>query len=219
MKTTVNYKSKYWSLCLLSIGIQSSSAEDRPASLTVYNQNFAVIRQTVPIKLNGKVSKINFSGVTAQVWPDSVVLRDPKGKALFRILEQNYRNDPISQSLLLKQFEGKTIDFEVRQGDNFSRKKGTVIRSGFVPGGRSTEPIIQLDVWRLSLVRSLRYFSRMRASDGWNGMVRSLRPFPSFTRTHIDSRSTSSSLRLMSSDLRIPVEMNMAIMAMALGFS
>ena len=36
----------------------------------------------------------------------------PGGKHSLQILEQNYRNDPVSQELLLSLFEGKTIDFE-----------------------------------------------------------------------------------------------------------
>ena len=60
-----------------------------------------------------------YAGATAQVEPDSVILRDPSGKHSLQILEQNYRNDPVTQELLLSLFEGKTIDFEnMRMKDN-----------------------------------------------------------------------------------------------------
>ena len=55
--------------------------------------------------------------------PDSVILRDPAGRAL-QVLEQNYRNDPISQELLLSFYEGKTIDFLVQRGDKQEIIKG-----------------------------------------------------------------------------------------------
>ena len=58
------------------------------------------------------VNTVRYAGATAQVEPDSVILRDPAGKHSLQILEQNYRNDPVSQELLLSLFEGKTIDFE-----------------------------------------------------------------------------------------------------------
>ena len=55
-----------------------------------------------------------------QVEPDAVILLRPGGQAhSLLILEQNYRNDPVSEPLLLSLFEGKTIDFEkLRMKDN-----------------------------------------------------------------------------------------------------
>ena len=64
--------------------------------ITIYNQNIAVVRETLPIKLGNGVSSVLFDRATAQVRPDSVVLRDPNGKVPFSILEQSYRNDPVS---------------------------------------------------------------------------------------------------------------------------
>ena len=88
-------------------------------ALTIYNQNFAVVRDTVPLDLQAGANTVRFAGATAQVEPDSVILRDPAGKHSLQILEQNYRNDPVSEPLLLSLFEGKTIDFEkLRMKDN-----------------------------------------------------------------------------------------------------
>jgi len=36
-----------------------------------------------------------------------VILRDPTGKHSLQIWEQNYRNDPVTQELLLSLFEGQ----------------------------------------------------------------------------------------------------------------
>jgi hypothetical protein len=83
------------------------------------------------------------------VEPDSVILRDPAGKHSIQILEQNYRNDPVSQALLLSMFEGKTIDFQdTRMKDNTQVRElipGKIIRSGFVPGGSNEQPIIEVN--------------------------------------------------------------------------
>ena len=50
------------------------------------------------------------------------------------LLEQNYRNDPLSQGRLLNLFEGKTIDYIVRNPDGPTRiVQGRVVRSGYVP--------------------------------------------------------------------------------------
>ena len=103
-------------------------------ALTIYNQNFAVIRETLPLDLKSGNNTIRFNGTTAQVEPDSVILRDPSGRIAVTVLEQNYRNDPVSQDLLLNIFEGRSIEFAVRNPDGTTRMvTGRIVRSGYVP--------------------------------------------------------------------------------------
>ncbi|MGI4788396.1 MAG: DUF4139 domain-containing protein [Janthinobacterium lividum] len=102
-------------------------------ALTIYNQNFAVVRQTIPLDLKAGLNHVTVSGITYHLEPDSVVLRDPSGKRSLQIREQNYRADPISQELLLSVYEGKTIDFQVQHGDQTSIVSGKIICSGYVP--------------------------------------------------------------------------------------
>jgi hypothetical protein len=63
-------------------------------ALTIYNQNFAVVRDTIPLDLKAGVNDVTFADATAQLEPASVILRDPTGAVNLQILEQNYRNDP-----------------------------------------------------------------------------------------------------------------------------
>ena len=62
-------------------------------ALTVYNQNFAIVRETVPLQLKPGVNSVEFTGVTSQIEPESVLLRDPAGKlfpgALARLVESD----------------------------------------------------------------------------------------------------------------------------------
>src|SRR5271167_4197795 len=105
-------------ILLIAGSLFANIATAQPA-LTIYNQNFAVVRDSVPLDLQAGVNSVRYAGATAQVEPDSVILRDPSGKHSLQILEQNYRNDPVSQELLLSLFAGKTIDFEdLRMKDN-----------------------------------------------------------------------------------------------------
>ena len=136
------------SILLMAGALAQSIATAEPA-LTIYNQNFAVVRDTVPLDLKAGANTVRYSGATAQVEPDSVILRDPAGRHSLQILEQNYRNDPVSQELLLSLFEGKTIDFEnVRMKDNTQVRElipGKIVRSGYVPGGEAEQPIIEVN--------------------------------------------------------------------------
>jgi hypothetical protein len=108
--------------------------QESSPSLTIYNQNFAVVRQSVPLDLKTGVNHVLFSDITAHAEPESVVLRELSGGHL-QILEQNYRNDPISEGLLLNLFEGKTLDFDVGNDSQGHPVivQGRVVRSGYVP--------------------------------------------------------------------------------------
>lgn len=129
----------------LVLAVLPATLAAQPA-LTIYNQNFAVVRDRVPLDLKAGANAISFDGVTAQVEPDSVVLRDPAGKVPLRILEQSYRADTISQGLLLQLNEGKTITFLVRDKDAKEFPvQGKIIRSGYTPGGGQEAPIIEVD--------------------------------------------------------------------------
>ncbi|MCX6896149.1 MAG: hypothetical protein NTZ16_11750, partial [Verrucomicrobia bacterium] len=134
---------------LLTLGAAAALTASAQPSLTIYNQNFAVVRDTVPLDLKAGVNEVRFAGATAHVEPDSVILRDPAGKRVVQILEQNYRNDPVSQELLLSLNEGKTIDFQnFRMKDNTQTREtipGKIVRSGFVPGGGAEQPIIEVN--------------------------------------------------------------------------
>ena len=134
---------------LLAIGAAVALTASAQPALTIYNQSFAVVRDSVPLDLKAGANAVTYANATAQVEPDSVILRDPAGKHSVQILEQNYRNDPVSEPLLLSLFEGKTIEFQnQRLKDNTMTRElipGKIVRSGFVPGGGNEQPIIEVN--------------------------------------------------------------------------
>ncbi len=144
---------------LMGIFLLSSLVFAADPVLTVYNQNFAVIRETIPLKLNQGINQVRFGDATAQLEPESVMLRDPTGKHALQILEQNYRADPVSVERLLALYEGKTVDFLVRNGDRTEIVTGRIIRSGALPApvitqqpyygvqpaAPATQPIVEVD--------------------------------------------------------------------------
>ena len=140
-------------LCVSALAWGQEKADDNAPALTIYNGNFFVARERFPLDLKSGVNHAEYAGIAAHLEPDSVILRDPAGRAL-QVLEQNYRNDPISQELLLSFYEGKTIDFLVQRGEKQETIKGRVVRSGYIPStyyGQNyqqpsyTQPIIEVD--------------------------------------------------------------------------
>ena len=116
-------------VCFLAFCASVCAQQASQPSLTIYNQDFAVVRQEIPLDLKSGVNQFTESEITMHVEPDSVILRDPTGKHSLQVLEQNYRNDPITEVALLSLYEGQTIEFQ--SGDRII--KGKVIRSGYVP--------------------------------------------------------------------------------------
>src|SRR5580658_453129 len=123
-------------------------------ALTIYNQQFAVVRETIPLDLKQGVNTIQFEGATGMLEPESVMLRDPTGRRVLQILEQNYRADSISLDALLRRYEGQTIQFQVRTGDHVELITGRIVRAGD-PQQRiynntpvqmgPTQPVIEVD--------------------------------------------------------------------------
>ncbi len=118
---------------MAAIGFVAVTAWAAEPQLTIYNQNFAVVRVMTPLDLKAGTNRIQFTDTTAYLEPSSVILRDPTGVRTLKILEQNYRADPISEQLLLSLNEGKTLDFLVQQGDKTEIVQGKIIRSRYVP--------------------------------------------------------------------------------------
>ena len=140
-------------LCGVVMGQEKAADSSNQPALTIYNQNFFVAREYVPLDLGPGVNHAQYAGIASHLEPDSVILRDPAGRSL-QVLEQNYRNDPISQELLLSFYEGKTIDFLVQRADKQEIIKGKIVRSGYIPSTyyaqnyqqpSFTQPIIEVD--------------------------------------------------------------------------
>ena len=119
--------------CMTTVAAVFGNSNAESPAVTIYNQNFAVVRDIIPLSLEVGINQVVYSDTTAHVEPDSVILRDPAGERNLRIIEQNYRADPISQGLLLSLHEGETIDFLVRTDQKERIIKGRIVRSGYVP--------------------------------------------------------------------------------------
>jgi hypothetical protein len=119
------------------LAFAAGTGDEQPGdtpSLTIYNQRFAVVRQKLPLDLKAGMNHVQIIDITAHLEPDSVILRPFDTSRRLQILEQNYRNDPVTQQLLLSLYEGKTVDFVQTDKDgNPHVVQGKIIRSGYVP--------------------------------------------------------------------------------------
>ncbi|MDQ8195530.1 hypothetical protein QEH59_13945 [Coraliomargarita sp. SDUM461004] len=142
------------SIALLPALIACATSLSAHTAITVYNGNFGVVRDTVPLELTQGINQQNYSGVTSQLEPESVILRDPTGQIAISVVEQSYRGDPVDQQRLLQMFQGQTIRFLKTVDGKEVIQEGTIIRAPSLAtttnqyGNQQQqmlEPIIQVD--------------------------------------------------------------------------
>jgi len=107
------------SLWMLSVFASACSAENqarlnaagRPvsASLTVYQQNLALVREVRNVRLTAGGGTLAYENVAAQVQPSSIQLRSLSQPGGFSTLEQNYQYGLVDPNHLLEKFVGKKI--------------------------------------------------------------------------------------------------------------
>ena len=107
-------------MLVLSPGARGApAAAEEGVSLTVYNQNFAVVKEVRTLDLAGKTATVQFQDVAKQIDATSVhfkSLTDPEGTA---VLEQNYEFDLVSADKLLDKYIDKTLTVVTKQGKSY----------------------------------------------------------------------------------------------------
>ncbi|HET9949515.1 MAG TPA: hypothetical protein VFQ22_11380, partial [Longimicrobiales bacterium] len=88
--------------------LRSTAAERDAVQVTVYNQDFALVREVRTLDLATGRIDLEFADVAAQIQPETVHIR-PLGGAGVEVLEQNYRYDLLNPQKLLEKYVGRTV--------------------------------------------------------------------------------------------------------------
>lgn len=121
-------------LLLAALLLAASPSVEGQTQVTVYNQNFATVKEKRTLELVKGENEIRATDITAHLEPESVILRALRRPDALQILEQNYESDPLSEGLLLRKSEGKWLDFEIVMPSGEKKIiKGKILRSGYVP--------------------------------------------------------------------------------------
>ncbi len=87
----------------------SSAKQREKVAITVYNQNFGLVREIRKLELgDGKVS-LEYRDVSAHIQPETVHIKSLDGDDLLTVMEQNYRYDLLSPQKLLEKYVDKKI--------------------------------------------------------------------------------------------------------------
>jgi hypothetical protein len=90
-------------------GALQSSANDRQSvAITVYNQNFGLVREVRDVTLSRGQVALEFGDVASTIQPETVHIRPQRAGAL-SVLEQNYQYDLLNPQKLLEKYVGRTV--------------------------------------------------------------------------------------------------------------
>ncbi len=99
-------------ICLLassSVFAGSAKKTDEGVALTIYNDNFAVVRESRQMEFEAGINTVKFSDVASAIDPTSVNFLCLSAPGDVSVLEQNYEYDLVSSAGLLKRYIDKDI--------------------------------------------------------------------------------------------------------------
>jgi hypothetical protein len=106
---------------LLILTFAGIASAERELSLSVYNDNFALVKDGRVMVFQGGVNEFRFTDVAATIEPTSVRFRsldDPEAK----IVEQNFQFDLVGSRKLLEKYIDKPIEILTIKGDVLTGK-------------------------------------------------------------------------------------------------
>lgn len=86
---------------------QSTAADRKSVSITVYNQNFGLVREVRDVTFTRGIASLEYRDVAQHVQPETVHIRPLAGG--LRVLEQNYQFDLLNPQKLLEKYVGRTV--------------------------------------------------------------------------------------------------------------
>jgi hypothetical protein len=98
-----------------SAGAQSSKKkvsganQRKEVSITVYNQNFGLVREVRELDVGTGLVDLEFRDVASTIQPETVSIKSLSGAGSLSVLEQNYRYDLLTPAKLLEKHVGKKV--------------------------------------------------------------------------------------------------------------
>ncbi len=101
-------------------------------SLTIYNENRALVREKRILSLKSGTSTISFTNVASRIDPTSVHFKSLTSPEKLTILEQNYEYDLVNADKIMRKYLGENIRLVTKKGEVFDGKLLTASGSNIV---------------------------------------------------------------------------------------
>ncbi|MBN1155785.1 DUF4139 domain-containing protein [candidate division KSB1 bacterium] len=147
---------KFIGLLFLVVALNYVHAQGQDMSLTIYNEDLALVKEIRDIKLSQGLNQIEFTEVAAHIDPTSVHVKSIDAPNEVKVIEQNFEYDLVSKSKILKKYIDEEISVATKesgffQGQLLSASDGTIVLKMNDGGIKilSEESIISVDFPKL----------------------------------------------------------------------
>ena len=120
--------------------LRSSLQDQQEVAVTIYNNDLALVKDQRKIKLKPGLNNLAIRDVSAQIRPETALLRSISANGSLSILEQNFDFDLLSPEKLLEKFVGKHVNIiktnptngaeTTESAEVLSANNGVVLRIG-----------------------------------------------------------------------------------------
>lgn len=83
--------------------------DQKNVAVTIYNQNLALVKDTRKVNLKKGLNALALRDVSAQIRPETALLRSLNAPGSLNLLEQNFDFDLLTPEKLLEKYVGKTV--------------------------------------------------------------------------------------------------------------
>jgi len=134
----------------------STSRDTRGVSLTIYNQNFAVVRETRTIPLSEGMNILRYEDVAAKIDPTSISFKSLTAPGEVSVREQNYQYDLLTPQAILEKSLGKRVSYKrVHYDGKTEIVRGTIIGTNSGTVLKTDEGQLVLNPWGEVMVEEL----------------------------------------------------------------
>lgn len=89
--------------------LRSTLSDQQSVAVTIYNENLALVKDQRKIQLGSGQSTLAFRDVSAQMRPETALLRSLTSPGKLSVIEQNFDFDLLTPQKLLEKYVGKTV--------------------------------------------------------------------------------------------------------------
>ncbi len=112
------------------LGEELKVTESQGVNLTIYNQNFGLVKDIRNVDLKDGINYLRFEDVAAQIDPTSVSFQSLTAPNAVVVREQNYQYDLMDPTTILSKSTGKTLKFRQYMDNGSVREfSGTLLNS------------------------------------------------------------------------------------------
>lgn len=116
----------------------TTTDDQRAVAVTIYNNNLALVKDSRAVQLERGEQSLAFRGVSAQLRPETALLRNVSNPGSLSVIEQNFDFDLLTPQKLLEKYTGKMVRIAttnpatgketIESAKILSTQNGTVVR-------------------------------------------------------------------------------------------